>query len=107
MPLFDLSPVADHRGHPDWAASSHRNPCYVSARDERRARIYAANTFFVADVPRSDGGLRPASPWTCPTMVRVGPLFWRGVGVMSEGTIFVPADPDKTQDDLLVLRKIR
>ncbi len=107
MLLFDLSPVPTHKSHSDWAASTHFHRCYVAARDERRARIYAANAFEAIEAPRSASGLRPASPWVCRTLVSAAPVLSPSFREVREGMIFVPADPHEPSDDHHVMRRVQ
>ena len=93
MPLFCLVPARATLDHPDWAASTHRGPCYVAAPDERRARIHAANAFFDAAAPRTEAGLMPASPWMSRSLVAADrTVGWSG-DALRLGAILVPADP--------------
>ena len=104
MPLFCLVPDRASQGHPDWAASTHRGPCYVSAPDERRARIHAANAFFDAAAPRNEAGLMPASPYTSRTLVVADRTIDWSHDALRLGAILVPADPHATPGDHRDLR---
>jgi hypothetical protein len=63
MPVFGFAPDPFHADDPAWNASQHHGPCYVAAPDERRARLFAANTLANPKAPLTKSGLRPASPW--------------------------------------------
>jgi len=96
IPVFGLTPNAAAHSSPLWAGSIHRGPCYVSALDERRARLYAANAFADPAAPRMASGLLPASPWMLPALVAAE----RAVGsvcdlAVAEGTI---ATSDRSGD---------
>ena len=93
VPVFGLVPAAAAMDAPAWTGSIHRGPCYVAARDERRARLYAANLFTDQAAARTPSGLLPASPWLVPALVTAERAIALGETALPEGTVMVPADP--------------
>lgn len=71
MAIWKLSPV--DLKDPDWAASSHRGPVIVRARDEDEARRTAAEAFDVKVGFKLREGVK-APPWRRPALVRVEPI---------------------------------
>ena len=102
-PVFGLTPVLGALDTPAWSASTHRGPCYVSAPDERRARLYAANAFADPSAPRSASGLLPASPWMLPALVTLERAVGLHAGAVAEGAVMVLDRADEPRGALRVL----
>ena len=103
MPVFGLAPVLGALDAPAWSASTHRGPCYVSAPDERRARLYAANAFADPSARRTISGLLPASPWMLPALVAVERAVGLHAGAVAEGAVMVLDRADDPRGALRVL----
>ena len=67
MAVWTLTPVDPN--DPSWAASSHRGPAVVRARNEAEARAVAAQAFDVKTGFAPGQGVR-FPPWTRPAAVR-------------------------------------
>ena len=107
MPLFALTPIPAEESHPNWEASTYCGTCCVTAADERRARIYAANAFLNSAASRTDAGLMRASPWTTRKLVTSEPRIGWSIGAASDGTVLVPSDPTDPLSGYRVFRSSR
>jgi hypothetical protein len=85
--LFKLTPI--DLSHRDWAASTHKTYCRVSALDERSARRYAANMFGIA-AERAADGLLPVNPWNQPDRVHCREVAHLGPAPLVDGMVELP-----------------